>query len=370
MLTAEGCKGRLLRVRNLMLEKQWDALLLTDSRNVCYLEAVVLKPGTPVFLWISGESTPQLATDSATPPVSAEVVPFESYSPRRVLDQPWHEAILALAPRLKGHVAKRVGVEKDSANGMAIDLIRDCLPQCEIVDVSAELADLRRSRDPDEVDVIRQVSAVAEAGFSRAREVIQPGISEIELYIEISGAMIAQAGGPVEIGGDFATGPRSLTEGGVPIERRIESGDLCVYDLFPQCWGYGADLCRAMAVGPATPVQERGHEIVCRALELAETLLEPGRPAREAYQLVHDFLEKDPLSAGTFWHHLGHGVGMGGHENPRLIPESDHVLRLGDVISVEPAFYNPELQGGLRIENTYWLSAEGPIQLNSHPTNL
>ena len=175
MLTPEGCKGRLNRVRNLMREKRWDALLLTDSRSVCYLEAVVLKPGAPVFLWIGGESAPLLATDSTTPPISAEVLPFESYSPRRVLDQPWHEAILALAPRLKGHSAKRVGVEKDSVNGMAIDLLGDCLPQCEIVDVSAVLADLRRSRDPDEVDVICQVSAVAEAGFSRAREVIQPG---------------------------------------------------------------------------------------------------------------------------------------------------------------------------------------------------
>ena len=370
MLTPEGCKGRLDRVRNLMQTAKWDALLLTDARNVCYLEGVVLKRGTAVALWLGGAGTPLLVTDSAAPAVSAEVLPFESYSPKRVLDQPWLEAILSLSPRLKGHSAMRVGVEKDTVNGMVIDMLQECIPGCEIVDAGPELSDLRRNRDADEVDVLRRISAVAEAGFSCARELMHPGVSEIELYNQISGAMVAKAGEPVAVGGDFATGPRSLKEGGAPIDRRLEPGDLCVYDLFPECWGYGADLCRTMAVGPPTAVQQRGREIVCEALEMAEGLLEPGRPAREAYQRIRDFLERDPLSAGTFWHHLGHGVGMGGHENPRLIPESHHVLRLGDVVSIEPALYNPELQGGLRIENTYWLSAEGPIQLNSHPTEL
>lgn len=175
---------------------------------------------------------------------------------------------------------------------------------------------------------------------------------------------------PVEVQGDFATGPRSLREGGPPIDRRLESGDLCVFDLAPICWGYQADLCRTLAVGPASLLQQRGCELVSEALRIAVRLLEPGRPAREVYQAVYDFLEGDPLSRGTFWHHLGHGTGMGGHENPRLVPESDHVLRLGDVISLEPAIYNPKLQGGLRIENTYWLTPDGPVQLNSHPEYL
>jgi Xaa-Pro aminopeptidase len=136
------------------------------------------------------------------------------------------------------------------------------------------------------------------------------------------------------------------------------------------CWGYQADLTRTMAVGAPSLLQERGLELVCEALKLTEGLLQPGIPAREIYNAVHEFFEQDELSAGTFWHHLGHGIGMGGHEDPRLVPESDHVLREGDVISIEPGIYNPKLKGGLRIENTYWLSPQGTVQLNSHPTNL
>ena len=370
MLTTEGCIGRLGRVRRMMEERKWDALLLTDSRNVRHLQSVVVDPGHPVLLWIERRGTPLLATDSPQAPARAEVVPFESYSPKRVLDRPWMEAVEALAPRLKGRSAPSIGTDKEASNGLVLELLGDLFQASRVRDISPELDDLRRRRDPDEVEVLKRVAGVAEAGYVRAREVLSPGRSELAVYIEIVSAMIENAGEPVRVGGDFATGPRSTSSGGPPIDRRLEAGDLSPYDLFPECWGYGADLCRSLTVGPPSAPQRRGWEIVTAALELAESLLEPGRPAREAYATIRAFLERDPLSAGTFWHHLGHGVGMGGHENPRLVPDSHHILRLGDVISIEPGFYNPELQGGLRIENTYWLTESGPQQLNSHPTEL
>ncbi|MCY3776229.1 MAG: Xaa-Pro peptidase family protein [Candidatus Aminicenantes bacterium] len=370
MLTTEGCIGRLGRVRRLMEERKWDALLLTDSRNVRHLQSVVVDPGHPVLLWIERQGTPLLATDSQQAPARAEVVPFASYSAKRVLDRPWMEAVDALAPRLKGRSAPSIGTDKEASNGLALGLLEDLFPASTLRDASPELDDLRRRRDPDEIVVLKRIAAVAEAGYVRAREVLSPGRSELEVYIEIVSAMIENAGEPIRVGGDFATGPRSTTSGGPPVDRTLEAGDLSPYDFFPECWGYGADLCRSLTVGPPSDLQQRGWEIVTAALELAESLLEPGRPAREAYETIRAFLERDPLSAGTFWHHLGHGVGMGGHENPRLVPGSHHVLRLGDVISIEPGFYNPQLQGGLRIENTYWLTENGPRQLNSHPTEL
>jgi Xaa-Pro aminopeptidase len=370
MLQVQGCKNRLERVRRLMEEKKCDSLLIVDTRNVYYLEGILLPKGHPVVLWIDLADRPLLVTDSKSTPAQAEVIEFDTYSPRRVVDHPWLDALTRLAGRWNGKSVRHMAVEKDAVNAIVLDSVKCAFPDSCIDDVSDSLADLRRSRDPDEVELLQRIARVAEAGFARAREVVRVGLSELDVYLEICAAMEREAGGPLEIHGDFSTGPRSLTQGGAPTERLLELGDLCVFDLFPIGWGYQADLCRTIAVGAPSPLQLRGYELVRSAMSLAEELLQPGRPAREVYRAVKEFLDNDALSAGSFWHHLGHGVGMGGHENPRLIPESDHILRAGDVVSVEPGIYSPKLQGGLRLENTYRLTAQGPVQLNSHPLHL
>jgi Xaa-Pro aminopeptidase len=353
-----------------MQEKGYDSILLVDTRNVYYLEGILFPKGHPVLLWLNQDDRPLLVTDSKESPTDAEVLEFDTYSPRRVLGSPWLSALTRLKERWKNCSGWRIAIEKDAANGFVVDALNTMFPHSTLQDVSDELADLRRSRDPDEVEILRRIAKVAEAGFARAREVARVGVSELDVYLEICIAMEREAGCPVEIHGDFSTGPRSLNQGGAPTERKLERGDLCVFDLFPICWGYQADLCRTIAVGEPSDMQMHGYELVSRAMCLAKELLQPGRPAREVYQVVRELFDQDPVSAGTFWHHLGHGIGMGGHENPRLIPESDHLLRAGDVISIEPGIYNPKLQGGLRIENTYWLTAQGPVQLNSYPENL
>jgi Xaa-Pro dipeptidase len=271
---------------------------------------------------------------------------------------------------VKGRTPRRIALEMDTANGYVLEALRHTFPNSLLCDGTDDLADHRRSRDPEEVVILRRIARVADAGFARARKVVRAGISEIDVYLEVCAAMLKEAGCPLEVLGDFATGPRTLKQGGAPTTGTLESGDLCVFDLFPIGWGYQADLCRTIAVGEPSAAQQHGCNLVCEAMRVAERLLQPGRRAREVYEAVRDFLDKDPLSAGTFWHHLGHGIGMGGHENPLLVPESNHMLRIGDVISVEPGIYTPKLQGGLRFENTYWLTTDGPVQLNSHPTHL
>ena len=51
-----------------------------------------------------------------------------------------------------------------------------------------------------------------------------------------------------------------------------------------------------------------------------------------------------------FNHSLGHGVGLQIHEAPRVSIQSKSILATGNVVTIEPGVYIPQL-GGVRIED-------------------
>ena len=62
-------------------------------------------------------------------------------------------------------------------------MIEGRFPGCSLADAGPDLRRLRRIKDPDEVQVLRRLAAIAEAGYARAREILRPGISEVEVYV-------------------------------------------------------------------------------------------------------------------------------------------------------------------------------------------
>jgi len=71
----------------------------------------------------------------------------------------------------------------------------------------------------------------------------------------------------------------------------------------------------------------------------------------------------------AFGHGLGHGVGLLVHEDPRLAPESQHVLAAANVVTVEPGIYLSGL-GGIRIEDLVVVREDGPEVLTTFPKEL
>jgi Xaa-Pro aminopeptidase len=78
----------------------------------------------------------------------------------------------------------------------------------------------------------------------------------------------------------------------------------------------------------------------------------------------------DGFNGWRFFHHLGHGTGLSPHEAPRLNPHWDDVFQSGDLFTVEPGLYHEELRGGVRLEQNYWLTAEGLTRLSSFPLGV
>ena len=302
-----------------------------------------------------------------------EHVCLETYSIQRSIDTPASDASKILKDLLNRYDAAsihRCATERATTAGIFEQTIVDEFPRVELLDALPALLSLRKRKHEDEIACLKASLKYCDVAYRTAREVIAPGLTELDVYDAMVSAITQAAGTTITFAGDFACGERGIKEGGPPTSRRIQNGDLYILDIFPAVNLYFADTCRTFAVGEPSELQQQAWQLVMDAVRLAEALVKPGVSVRSVYAEVKGFLDSQPLTERSFWHHLGHGIGHRGHESPRIIPGSEDIFEEGDVFTLEPGIYTQALQGGIRLEDNYVLRADGPEDLFDFPWNL
>jgi Xaa-Pro aminopeptidase len=223
---------------------------------------------------------------------------------------------------------------------------------------------MRRRKDPDEIEAMRAVVRLTEAGYAAAKARLEPGMTEYQMFSTIQEAINSAARTSVELRGDFACGTRAIRGGGPPTDRRVEPGDLYILDLFPVFEGYTCDLCRTFCAGTPTDEQQKIWSRVLNAHDIANELIRPGASTRAVYRALREHLDE------SFWHHAGHGVGMEGWEQPWLNAGSPQTFVEGEVIACEPGMYDEQLRGGIRLEHNYLVTKSGPVALDTFAMEL
>src|SRR5262245_47786662 len=179
MLTAEGCKLRRQRLwGRLDPPPDSDHLRLADPSHLMYLANFHVDPfslgaGFGGYLLLRNDGRAKLLHDDRLPRSVAEahveerlVVPwYDGQSPARCPRQ------LALLETVNpAHAGLRM--HDRPGDPFAATLIRT-------------LADMRRQKDPDEIDLLRRCMRATEAGHEWARANIRPGMTELEVYCGI-----------------------------------------------------------------------------------------------------------------------------------------------------------------------------------------
>jgi Xaa-Pro aminopeptidase len=236
----------------------------------------------------------------------------------------------------------------------------------DIVDIEPDFYRLRRRKDADELACLRKAISGTEKMYQRAREIVRPGVSELEVFNQLQSVAVDEFGEMMtETGNDYQCG----APGGPPRDRQARAGELYILDLGPAYRGYFADNCRTIAVTEATDDQRRAWDYIERVFGHIEQCVRPGIRARPLFQEVQAMLDESPV--GRFHHHLGHGIGLFPHEGPHLNPHWDDTFEVGDVFTAEPGLYDADrLKAGIRIENDYLVTEGGVELLSDFPRQL
>jgi Xaa-Pro aminopeptidase len=369
MLTLDGCRARQRRLLAQLESNRCDLFVTTNFRTVYYFTGMLVAADTPVIFaaWHNGATA--LVAPAEREAAADEIVTFETYSIDRSITMPAHDASRRfgdyLARKASGPL-RRCAVERTAVSGY----LEKIVPAADFFDATSLILALRKKKDDDEILAIRESLRYCATAYRAAKQTIAPGLTELDVYNAMYNAIVQEAGTVFPFPGDFACGTRAIKEGGPPTRRAIELHDLYTLDIFPAPALYAGDTCRTFAVGEPTDLQHRAWEIVSQAVRLGESMIKPGVEARHVYRGIKEFLDSHELSAKSFWHHAGHGIGHHGHEAPRIIPGSTDIFEVGDVIALEPGIYGEALQGGIRLEDNYMVRERGLENLFDFPREL
>ncbi len=261
------------------------------------------------------------------------------------LSQAERQLVPAVAKLLSG----RVGFDDAHTSVKVFDGLTEQLDgSVELVPTAGLVERLRRRKDEDELEKIREAARLADLAVERALEGGLAGRTEREVAAA-NAAAIRELGSEPSFPAIVAGGPNGARPHATPSDRVIGEGELVVFDSGAVHEGYCSDGTRTFAAGEPDAEAREVYELVLRAQQAGLEAVLPGAVGKDVDAAARDLIAAAG-HGGDFGHGLGHGVGIEVHEAPRLGQRSDDVLEAGNVVTVEPGVY---IAGrvGVRIED-------------------
>jgi Xaa-Pro aminopeptidase len=228
-------------------------------------------------------------------------------------------------------------------------------------------SEMRRRKDPDEIELLKACMKATDAGHAWARANTKSGMTELDVYAGVLGACSKAAGHWVQVYGDFTVSPGSTKRGGPPTPHVLQPGETFILDYSVVIQGYRSDFTNTLVVGrDPTAEQTRIFDLCVAAMRAGEAELKAGAACQTVYDAVRSAF--GPM-ADQFPHHAGHGLGISHPEAPFIVRHSAETLVAGDVVTLEPGLYVDGV-GGVRIEHNYLITDTGYERLSNHEIAL
>ena len=241
------------------------------------------------------------------------------------------------------------------------------------------MKELRGIKTKLEVEVLQKAIDITDNTFRRLLKFIKPGVMEYEIEAEIFHSFLSQRSAGPAYGSIIASGDRARTLHYVSNNQECKDGELILMDFGAEYGGYCADLTRTIPVNGKFSLRQKEVYNACLALHnYAKSILKPGISIVDYTEKVGDEATKQFLKIGLItkadvknedpenrayrkylYHGISHHLGIDVHDlGTRTEP-----IKAGMVFTIEPGIYIEQEQMGVRIENNFWITKNGNIDL-------
>ena len=233
----------------------------------------------------------------------------------------------------------------------------------------------RKVKTRDEIECLRQVAAICEAGFQRIAEETRPGRRENEIW----GAAVEELWrhGAFVGGGYLTSGPNTWPKHQAnTTDRAIRPDDLVYADFYNIGYlGYRSCYYRTFSVGQPTEAQEEAYETARENLYDVLSRIEPGATTDE---IVRGFPDTDGehaeyYGADEHWqlttNHWAHGLGLQLYEVPLIWRglSLEHPIEIEEGMTMAVETQEPADRQGVRVEEMVVVRENGVEILSQWP---
>ena len=351
-------KARLSKLRRELKSRNLDGLIVTDLLNVRYISAFTGSFGVLVV----SRTGADLFTDARYGIQSCEQCIGITV---HIVDYNWPPHIQKFINDLG---MNRVGFEEGSLIYHNWKSISDLLPAEALIPTSGIVEGLRMIKDPGEIARIKEAARIADIVYDEVVVNIRPGMCEADIALEMYCCMRRHGAEKEGFDTIVAAGSRSALPHWKASKRKVETGDLIVFDYGALYEGYHSDITRTLVIGQASPRQQELYDIVLEAQKRAIEAIRPGLRGKEVDAVARDYISSKGCGE-LFGHGLGHGLGLDIHDPGALSRRGEVVLQPGMVFTVEPGIYIADW-GGIRIEDDILVTTAGCEVLTHSPKEL
>ena len=368
-------ENRLKTLRSIMENENIDEILFTSIHNINYYNHFVYCSfGRPYGLVVKQDKL-----ISITASIDGGQ-PWRRGFGDNIIFTDWEKDNFFMAVKQEMSDKCCIGIEYDHINVENSNKLKETLPNAEFVDISKLTMRQRMIKSPEEIELIKNGAEVADIGGNACIEAIEEGITEFNIALHSTQAMvreIAKRYPESDIMDTWTWFQSGLNTDGAhnPVStRKIKKGDILSLNCFPMIGGYYTALERTLFLNY---ISERHLEIWEINVEVHRKGLELIRPGIRccdiAAELNEIYLQHDLLQYRTFGY--GHSFGTLSHYFGReagleLREDIETVLEPNMVISMEPMLMIPETlngSGGYREHDILVVTEDGAQNLTKFP---